>query len=276
MSVIAPLRSNPRRRRLPCALAGGSLVAALLVAAGPSYAAPGRGVATDHPNPAPGRTVIAYTVRPGDTATGLAVRFHAWTRELRALNHLDSRGTIYVGQQLRIPIVTDRAGTGSAPPAPPKPAAQPTAAPAQPCTTCRSSQASRQQVRAAIVAAASRHGVDPELALAISWQEAGWQMPVTSGAGAIGAMQVMPATGTWMAQYAGRALDLRRMSDNVEAGVLFLKVLRRMFDDERDVIAAYYQGPGAVRRHGHYPETIRYVENVLAIKRRIEAGHAPG
>ena len=30
----------------------------------------------------PGRRVVAYTVKPGDSATELAVRFHAWTREL--------------------------------------------------------------------------------------------------------------------------------------------------------------------------------------------------
>ena len=45
--------------------------------------------ADDRPLP-PGRVAKHYTVRPGDTATGLAVRFHAWTAELISHNHLGS------------------------------------------------------------------------------------------------------------------------------------------------------------------------------------------
>ena len=59
----------------------------------------------------PGRKVIRYTVRPGDTATGLAVRFHAWTRELPPLNRLGRHGTLYVGQRIRIPVVVAAART---------------------------------------------------------------------------------------------------------------------------------------------------------------------
>ena len=40
-----------------------------------------------HPN----RELVSYTVRPGDTLFGLAVRYHAWTRELASLNHLSTR-----------------------------------------------------------------------------------------------------------------------------------------------------------------------------------------
>lgn len=54
-----------------------------------------------HPN----RELVSYTVRPGDTLIGLAVRYHAWTRELAAVNHLSSQSMLYVGQHLRIPIV---------------------------------------------------------------------------------------------------------------------------------------------------------------------------
>ena len=54
----------------------------------------------------PGRTLVRYRVRHGDTATGLAVRFHAWTDELRSLNRLGRSGTLYVGERIRIPVVT--------------------------------------------------------------------------------------------------------------------------------------------------------------------------
>ena len=61
-----------------------------------------------------------------------------------------------------------------------------------------------------IVDTARRHGVPPNLALAVSWQESGWQMHRTSSAHAIGAMQVLPATGAWMSLYADRPLKLEQ------------------------------------------------------------------
>ncbi len=53
----------------------------------------------------PDRAIVRHQVRPGDTATGLAVRYHAWTAELLRLNGLGKHGAIYQGQVLRIPIV---------------------------------------------------------------------------------------------------------------------------------------------------------------------------
>ena len=60
--------------------------------------------ADDRPLPA-GRTLTTYTVKPGDTATGLAVRFHAWTAELISHNHLGSTASLRVGQRIEIPVV---------------------------------------------------------------------------------------------------------------------------------------------------------------------------
>ena len=49
-------------------------------------------------------------------------------------------------------------------------------------------------------------------------------------------------------------------------------VLRSETTNRRRAVAAYYQGLGAVRSHGLYGETHAYVANVLALKRRLEAG----
>jgi soluble lytic murein transglycosylase-like protein len=127
-----------------------------------------------------------------------------------------------------------------------------------------------------IAGAARHHDVDPQLALAIAWQESGWQMGVVSRARAIGAMQVLPSTGRWMEQYAGRPLDLRKPGDNAEAGVLLLRVLARHTHRRTHKIGAYYQGLGAVRTHGLYDETRAYLRNVEAIKKRLEDGRSPG
>lgn len=222
----------------------------------------------------PGRTLTTHTVRAGETATELAVRYHAWTAELIRYNHLGSDAALYVGQKLVIPQVTARMEK--------KPARKRSVSgtttsrkPKATAATWKHADPSRATVRSVITRTARRHGVDPELALAISWQESGWQMHHVSWASAIGAMQVLPATGTWMSLYAGRPLRLTTLSDNVLAGVLLLGVLDDNTRSQTHQIAAYYQGLGAVREHGLYRETRTYVANVRAIKKRLERGWHP-
>jgi len=211
------------------------------------------------------RRIVTYTVRPGDTATELAVRFHAWTDELIRLNRLGPEATLYVGERIRIPVVVRRS-----------PAPQHTATTASPHHTPYNwRDPSRASIRRLIIDTARRYDVDPYLALAISWQEAGWQMHHTSHAGAVGAMQVIPDTGAWMSLYAGRRLHLRSPRDNVLAGVLLIRVLRDMTHSQKSQIAAYYQGIGSVQRGVLYDDTRRYVANVKAIKRHLHHGWNP-
>ncbi len=256
---------RPRARRWHRAVrcASGLLVAAAatattaLAVAAPAHA--------DHERLPADRTLVPYVVQEGDTASGLAVRLGAWTAEILSHNHLGRDGTLRVGQRIEVPVVGrdgdqtgDRDGEGS------------TRTP-----MWQHPDRDREKVRRVIAGAARNHGVDPQLALAVAWQESGWQMGVVSSADAIGAMQVLPATGRWMEHYAGRDLDLRRTGDNATAGVLLLRVLSRHTDRRAHKIAAYYQGLGAVRRHGLYEETRTYVANVEAIKQRLEAGRSP-
>jgi hypothetical protein len=212
----------------------------------------------------PGRQILDHRVRPGETVTGLAVRYHAWTAELIAHNHLGARGGIRVGQHLEIPVVRS----------------------ALPSHRARRQQARHHRTRPApppgtgtvrrtVARTAVRRGVDPQLALAVSWQESGWRMGPRSEAGAIGAMQVLPSTGAWMSLYEGRRLHLHRLADNATAGVRLLRVLGEETGSQRHQVGAYYQGLGAVRSHGLYGETRHYVASVLAIKRRLEAGRPP-
>ena len=237
-----------RRPTLPRLLASGLVGAALVLGSAPAGAA-----ADDLPS---GRRLVDHRVRPGETATGLAVRFHAWTAELIAHNHLGPDGRLRVGQRLEIPVVVaaerDRADRGD-----------------------QRGTPSRSTVRRVVAATAARHGVDPQLALAVSWQESGWQMDRRSSAGAIGAMQVLPSTADWMSTYAGRRLHPRRLADNATTGVRLLSVLDSETANRRRTVAAYYQGLGALRSDGVYRETRAYVANVLALKRRLEAGLPP-
>jgi N-acetylmuramoyl-L-alanine amidase len=126
-------------------------------------------------------------------------------------------------------------------------------------------------MRALIVRTAKQQGVDPALALAISWQESGFNMRSVSVANAIGAMQVIPSTGDWISSVVGRRLDLLKPRDNVMAGVVLLKILTRSAS-QRTAIAGYYQGLRSVRERGMFPDTKRYVANILALKKRF-GGH---
>jgi LysM repeat protein len=228
----------------------------------------------------PGRRILDHRVQPGETVTGLAVRYHAWTAELISHNHLDSSGSIVVGQRLEIPVVVSalphhhrrhhaRAHRLRAHhPVVREHHAVPARSPA-PAPT------GTADVRRTVARTALRHGVDPQLALAVSWQESGWQMGRRSDAGAIGAMQVLPATGAWMSLYEGRRLRLHRLADNATAGVRLLQVLGDETGSRRHLVGAYYQGLGAVHEHGLYGETRDYVADVLAIRGRLAAGLPP-
>lgn len=249
------LTSRGHRAALAVALSGALAAAALTAvgAAGPASAASASG---------DDRRIVVHTVRAGETATELAVRYHAWTAELIAHNHLGSRAHLQVGQRLEIPVVVSaerraRRSEGAE----------------------RRSRAGadvpRERVRRTIAHHAHRAGVDPDLALAVAWQESGWQMDVISSAGAIGAMQVLPTTGEWMKQYTGHGMRLRRLRGNAIAGTTLLRVLGDNTCSQRRQVAAYYQGLGAVQEHGLYGETKPYVRNVLAIRKRLERGLPP-
>jgi hypothetical protein len=248
-----PRADHPRHHRCrtrACAAAVGIVATlATVLTAAPAHA--------DHQQVPAERTLVSYVVEPGDTVSGLAVEFHAWTAEIVAHNHLGRSGALQVGQRIEIPVVGKASGGSSQ------------------TTMWQHPDPEREKVRRVVAGAARNHGVDPQLALAVSWQESGWQMGVVSHARAIGAMQVLRPTGRWMEHYAGRPLDLRRLGDNATAGVLLLDVLSRHTQRRTHKIGAYYQGLGAVREHGLYDETRAYVDNVVAIKRRLEAGRPP-
>ena len=240
--------AGPFRRLARCAAGLVLAVTTLSSLASPAHA--------DHERLPSGRTLVSYVVEPGDTVSGLADQQHAWTAEIFSNNHLGRNGALKVGQRIEIPVVGKASGS------------------TQPAMWQHPDR-DREKVRRVVAGAARNHGVDPQLALAVSWQESGWQMGLVSHADAIGAMQVLPATGRWMEHYAGRPLDLDRLGDNATAGVLLLEVLSRHTHRRTHKIGAYYQGLGAVRRHGLYDETRTYVANVEAIKRRLEAGRPP-
>jgi soluble lytic murein transglycosylase-like protein len=104
---------------------------------------------------------------------------------------------------------------------------------------------------------------------AVAWQESGWRQNVRSSAGAIGVMQVMPATAHWVNDIlGGHNLDIHVADDNIHLGVMYLRHVLDSMGSVRRALAAYYSGPGAVKKHLNRGQKA-YVDNVLALRGRF-------
>ena len=123
--------------------------------------------------------------------------------------------------------------------------------------------------------AAERHRVDPALVRAVIATESNWNAGAVSRKGAVGLMQLIPTT----AQRFG-VDDLYSPSQNVDAGVRYLKTLLERYNGNLDLaLAAYNAGEGAVdRAHGvpSYRETRNYVQKVQSAYFRPGSGHLDG
>ena len=106
------------------------------------------------------------------------------------------------------------------------------------------------------------HGVRPDLVRAVMQVESGFNPYARSPKGAMGLMQLMPATAK---QYGVR--NAFNPIENVRAGVAYLReLLDRYQNNEELALAAYNAGPGAVDKHGQtvppYRETRSYVSQI--------------
>lgn len=112
---------------------------------------------------------------------------------------------------------------------------------------------------------AAEFSLDARLLHAIVRVESAYNPTARSHAGALGLMQVIPATG----QRFG-ARDLFDPLQNLRAGSAYLVWLQRRFGGNLELmLAAYNAGEGAVQRHGNrvppFAETRRYVARVSAL-----------
>jgi len=123
---------------------------------------------------------------------------------------------------------------------------------------------------------AREHKLDPALMAAVIYQESKFRPSVESSSGAIGLMQLTPATARGIAIRTGgsafRTSDLYNPEINIRYGAWYLDNLFAKYHSERLVLAAYNAGPGNVDRwlaHGEsiqFPETRAYVSRVEHLK----------
>lgn len=199
-----------------------------------------------------------HTVRAGEHLTGIARHYGVSISAIVAANRVADASRIFAGQRLTIPGTAPSAAAPKAP------------RPAMPASM-RELMEARDGVRRVIAEEAARFEVPAALALAVAWQESGWRQDVVSHAGAIGVMQILPATGVWVGEaMLGTAVDLRDTRQNVRAGVRLLAHYLDRYDGNVDlVLAAYYQGQTAADRHGVYPVSRPYVASIRALVRLL-------
>ena len=186
-----------------------------------------------------------HVVKAGETLSQIASRYGTTVSALARVNRLKDPNLIAAGARLKVP---GGVRGGASPPSPSAPTS----------------------IASSLDAQARAHGIDPALVKAVAWQESGWRQNVKSSAGAIGVMQVMPATARWVNEYlggAGHNLDVHVADDNIHLGVMYLRHLIETQGSVRRALAAYYSGPGNVERRLNAGQRA-YVNNVLALMKR--------
>jgi soluble lytic murein transglycosylase-like protein len=128
-------------------------------------------------------------------------------------------------------------------------------------------------------AASQAYGVDYHLLKAVVAAESAFNSKAISAKGAVGLMQVMPATASRYGVQADRGASITaKLTDpdlNIQTGTRYLADLLRLFGGQTELaLAAYNAGEGAVVRAGNrvpdYKETQSYVQRVMAVYRLLQ------
>lgn len=134
-----------------------------------------------------------------------------------------------------------------------------------------------------VQAECAQYDLDEALVLSVIFQESRFRREALSSAGAVGLMQIMPQTATWIAEHMAvenfQINQLKEPEANISMGTWYLSWLDQQFDGNRAlVLAAYNAGIGNVQRWLQegiwdgsienieripYPETRQYVRSVL-------------
>lgn len=138
-----------------------------------------------------------------------------------------------------------------------------------------------------VLDAAASYGLDPHLVWAVMREESHFRPEAVSRVGAMGLMQVMPATGSEIARSKGvelGALDLLRPEVSIDFGAYYLRRMLDMFGGDLDkALAAYNGGPGNVRRWSasplgtapeDFPSVITFLETREYVAKVLNSYHS--
>jgi LysM repeat protein len=203
---------------------------------------------TSHHDTRHRRATGVHVVRAGESLSSIARHYHTTVARLARMNHLDPSHYLLIGTRLRVPRVHHAKTT-------------------QRVAYRTQSVAS---VRALLDHWARHYGVGIHLVRALAWMESGYNNALVSSVGARGIMQLLPSTFRF-AEHVLIGHRLRHNSNgNVRAGVAYLAHLLHDFHGSRRLaLAGWYQGEGAVRKHGLYKVSKTFVKDVLALAKRM-------
>ncbi len=188
-------------------------------------------------------------------ANGFTIRAESVETVGAALRLQTASGTV----EIPVAHVVEREAIAEPPPPPPAPAPQPPPPAAPPAQD-------------PLEAAANKAGLPPEFLKSVARIESAFRQDAFSPKGAIGVMQLMPATAREL------GVNPHDKEQNLEGGARLLRDLLVKYQNEPDqvrrALAAYNAGPGAVARFNGtppYAETQNYVNKVLAEYHRLRS-----
>jgi LysM repeat protein len=188
-----------------------------------------------------------HVVRPGETLSSIARRYGTTVTKLARLNHIDPANVLLIGTRLRVPKV--RHATA-------KPAAYHTSSVAT--------------VQSLLDRWSAHYGVSVHLVRALAWMESGYNNALVSSVGARGIMQLLPTTFSFAETVLIGHHVRHDANGNVRAGVAYLAHLLHDFHGNTQLaLAGWYQGEGAVRKHGVYKVSKQFVADVVALEQRM-------
>ncbi|MBE0426077.1 MAG: lytic transglycosylase domain-containing protein [Nitrospirae bacterium] len=130
--------------------------------------------------------------------------------------------------------------------------------------SAKSVSASKSYYNSIIHDKAAIYHLDPSLIKAVIKTESNWNCRAVSRKGAMGLMQLMPATAVEMNVH-----DPFDPEENIEGGTKYLRYLLERFNGDLTLaLAAYNAGPNTVEKFGYIPpitETKQYVSRVLSL-----------
>ena len=205
---------------------------------------------------APALAAQRYTVRWGDTLTGIASAHGVSLHQLARANHMRLRSLLLAGTTLRIPshghgssgghritvqwgdtlsgiaarydtTLTHLAAINGISPFGVLPAGSHLRVPGSAAAPAMAATGSFDAV-GSLDRWAAHYGVDPRLARAVAWMESGYNTGAVSSVGAWGVMQVMPATWRFTERLIGHPVA-RTADGNVRIGVAYLHHLLHVF-----------------------------------------------
>jgi hypothetical protein len=162
-----------------------------------------------------------YTVRSGDTLSGIAARLGTSIQTLEDENKLGSGDLIYPGQRLVLHHITSHTQRTMVP----------------------GISANALPRGLLLTDVATLVGVDPALVKALAWHESGWTME-RGDSGEIGMMQILPRMARWVQQdLVGYPLDPQVPANNAFLGTLLLAYYLDTFhQDAAKALGMYHSG----------------------------------